>query len=121
MAEQILLDESGVMVTSSRFIVPGETYVMSGVASVKTLKHSPSIKVPLILIAIGVIAGVAGKEAIIGGIFLIAGIAWWILQKPKYTVVLSSASGEVEALTSKDNNFISRVVEALNETIVARE
>jgi len=34
--------------------------------------------------------------------------------------MLSSASGEGEALTSKNKGFILRVVDAVNEAIIAR-
>jgi len=34
--------------------------------------------------------------------------------------LLSSASGEADALTSKDSDFIFRIVKALNEAIIAR-
>ncbi len=36
------------------------------------------------------------------------------------TVILMSASGESKALTSNDKTYIDRVVNALNEAIVAR-
>ncbi|MGH8647105.1 MAG: DUF6232 family protein [Gammaproteobacteria bacterium] len=121
MAEQSFLDEGGVSITNSRFMVAGQTYAMSGITSVKAVTHNPSRKGPIILVAIGLVAMLAGKEAIIGGLlFLAAGVAWWVLQKPKYVVVLHSASGEAEALTSKDGGFISKVVNALNQAIVAR-
>jgi hypothetical protein len=40
--------------------------------------------------------------------------------KTKYTIVIGSASGEVNALTSTDQDFISRVVSAMNNAIVRR-
>ncbi len=121
MAENTFLDEGGVTVTNARFIVPAQTYAMSGITSVKSLKHTPSIKGPVILCFIGLLSMAGSKEAIIPAlIFIAAGIAWFILNKPKYSVVLSSASGEAEALTSKDSDFIFRIVKALNEAIIAR-
>jgi hypothetical protein len=44
MAERTFLDEGGVTVTNARFVVPVQTYAMSGITSVKSLKHTPSIK-----------------------------------------------------------------------------
>ena len=122
MAEQTFLEGGGVTITNSRFIVAGQTYAMSGVTSVKGITHSPSRKGPVILLAIGVLALIAGKaEGLVGAlVFLAAGVAWWVVQKPKYAVVLHSASGETEALTSQDGSFISKVVGALNAAIVAR-
>lgn len=119
MAEQAFYSGGGVTVTNSRFIVPAETFAMSGITSVKSLKQTPSRKIPITLIVIGLIAMYA-RFTKVGLLFLAIGIVWWILDKPKYAVVLCSASGETEALTSKDGGFISQVINALNEAIVAR-
>jgi len=119
--EQTFLNEGGVTVTNSRFVVPGQTYAMSGVTSVMAATHNPSRKGPIILIALGLIGLFVGKDAIVGALlFLAGGIAWWVLKKTTYVVRLHSSSGEAEALTSKDSTFISRVVTALNEAIIAR-
>lgn len=44
MTEQIFLNlpEKGVKITNTRFMVPGETYAMSGIVSVKTTTNSTS-------------------------------------------------------------------------------
>ena len=121
MAEQTFLNENGVTVTNSRFLVPGQTYAMSGVTSVKSVRHNPSRKGPIICIVIGLLCLAGGKTTIAGAIlFLAIGVTWWILVKPKFSVLLHSASGEAEALTSKDEAFITRTVAALNEAIVVR-
>lgn len=46
MSEQVFLDlpAKGVKVTNARFMVPGETYAMSGIVSVKTTTSSTSTK-----------------------------------------------------------------------------
>jgi hypothetical protein len=58
------LNEGGVTVTNARFVVPAQTYAMSGVTSVKSLKHTPSIKGPVILCIIGLLSMGGGKDAI---------------------------------------------------------
>jgi hypothetical protein len=40
--------------------------------------------------------------------------------KADHSVLLSVSSGEVRALTSKDGEFIGRVISALNSAIVFR-
>ena len=57
---------------------------------------------------------------IFGALIAAAGGFWWTKQKTTYSVVLSTASGDAEAYSSKDSDFIFRVVDALNEAIVAR-
>jgi hypothetical protein len=121
MEEKTFLSEGGVTVTNARFIVPAQTYAMSGVTSVESFEETPSRKGPIILIAIGLLAMFGGKDTIVVALlFLAGGIAWWFLAKAKYHVVLSSASGKATALSSSDRDWIARVVGALNDAIVHR-
>lgn len=120
--EHIFLDESGVTVTNSRFVVRGQTYAMGGITSVESSKRSPSMAAPGCLMMIGLIGLLSFSKAgfIIGILVLGLGIAIVALQRPTYTVVLTAASGEVKALSSGNEGFISRVVKALNDAIIAR-
>lgn len=121
MAEQTFLEENGVQVTNARFVTPGQTYAMSGVTAVKSIQKNPSRVGPIVLIVIGVLMLFGGQDVLMGAlVFLAAGIIWWISKKPEYIVLLSSASGETQALNSKDKAFIDKVVKALNEAIIAR-
>ena len=47
-------------------------------------------------------------------------VLWWMMQKNKFIVSLSSASGSEEALTSTDEAYIDKIVNALNEAIAER-
>lgn len=121
MAEQNFFNEAGITVTNARFIAGGQTHAMSGITAVKSFKHTPSKKGPIILIILGLLFLLAPDEAKIIGLLLLAGgITWLVLKKPTFSVMMSSASGEVEAYTSKDEKFISNVVNAVNEAIIAR-
>ncbi len=126
MSERVFLDEGGVKVTQARFLVPGKTYTMSGVTSVENLKKNPSRKGPIFLIMWGFLMtmlGFWGKRVetwVTGLLMLAGGVAWLLQQKPTFWVVLSSASGEAKALSSKDGQWVSRLVAALNDAIVAR-
>lgn len=120
------MNEGSVTVTNARFVVPGQTYALSGITSVSTWVKKPSKKGPIISIIIGLIAlfiGIDTKSA--GGIgfgVVLIGIGALILflQKPTYTVRLYTASGEVDAISSKDRDFIHRISGAVTDAIVAR-
>lgn len=115
--EKVFLDERGVKVTNARFLTFGKTHSMAGVTAVSSFIIKPNRKQPLILAAIGIIVAIFHWS----GFIVIGGaVAFWFLQKPKYTVSLSSASGNDDALTDPDKDFIFRVVDALNEAIVYR-
>jgi len=49
-----------------------------------------------------------------------AGIAIAVMTKPSYVVRIGSASGEANALVSKDRAFVGKIVNAMNEAIVKR-
>jgi hypothetical protein len=116
--EKIFLDERGVKVTNARFITFGKTHSMSGVTAVSSYIINPNRKGPIIVAILGLLAFFIGWLYAI--IIIGLAVAWWFMQKHKYTVVLSSASGNEDALTDLDQNFIFRVVDALNESIVYR-
>ena len=124
--EQVFLNERGVSVSNSRIMHEreGQTYAMSGITSVKCYEKKPSRKGPIILIIIGVLMLVDGlhEPALLLGaiIFLASGITWWVLRKADYSVLLTSASGEMKAYTSKDKDFVIKIVNAVNDAIVHR-
>jgi len=122
MEEISFFDSRNVSVSSARFIVSGQTYAMSGVTSVKTGRKDPSRMGPIILVLIGVCAMLAGTmEPVLVGLVLVGlGVYWFTQQKPELSVVLNSASGEAQALTSTDADFINGVITALNNAIVHR-
>lgn len=118
--EKVYFEEGGVSVTKARFIVPAQTYAMSGITSVKAAVDQP-LKGPAILGGIGVLMMFSGEVgAIIIGLLLIAGAVLWFIKGKKHIVVLSSASGEAKALSSTNEGFIGRIIAALNDAIVAR-
>lgn len=57
---------------------------------------------------------------IVGALMLVAGLVIAALSKPSYIVRLGSASGEADALISKDREYIQKIVNALNEAIIKR-
>ena len=121
MEETSFFNEGGVSVSNARFIADNQTYAMSGVTSVKEFRQDPSRKVPIIMGIIGVLALAGGGTVTLVGLALLAGaVGIWFLNKPEFSVLLSSASGEAKALTRQDGEFISKVVGALNNAIVHR-
>lgn len=122
-AEKTYFSNGNVTVTNARFIVPTQTYAMSGVTSVKYQKNPPKRIWPLLLVLIGfAAASKAGPTASIWHylMFMLPGFVWLALQRATYSIQLSSASGESRALVSKESKFIKSVVDALNQAIVER-
>ena len=121
MEEKSFFNEGGVSVSNARFITGGQTYAMSGVTSVESVRHDPSRKAPIVVGVLGIVAMLFGGTGIVVGLFLLAGaVAMWFLQKPTFSVLLYTASGKSTALTRPDEKLISSVVAAINEAIVHR-
>lgn len=119
--EEIFLNERGVKVTNSRFTVSGQTYAMSGVTAVKNIELQPKRFWPIALIALGLFGLSRDSDSSHVPIIIIAiGFAWLCFQRTYHCVILSTASGEHSALKSKDIVWISRIIHALNESIVHR-
>lgn len=118
MDENVVYENGNVKVTNARFVVDGQTYAMNGVTSVRRFEKSPARGLP---IGVGIIGIVAMSGSVIVGLLLLAAaIGIWVSQKTEFSVLLSSASGEARALSSKDRSYIDQVVEALNTAIIQR-
>ena len=130
MDEKKFFEDSGVTVTNARFIVSDQTYAMSGITSVKSFRQDPSRTGPLVCGIVGLFlmldglpsgGGAGNGTVVLFGLILLAGAGiYWFGQKTEFSVLLTTASGEVKALDSRDGAFISRVVGALNDSIVHR-
>lgn len=120
MAETQFLNENGVSVSNSRFVTGGETFALNGITSVGCYKKSPSRIGPIVVAVIGVVNLFMFHNTEGGLIFLAIAAAWFIIPKPRFSVLLHTAAGQTMALSSKDRSFIDRVVAALNDAIVAR-
>jgi len=143
MEEKIFFNKSGVIVSNSRFVVRGQTYAMSGITSIESLKNDPIRIGPIILIFLAIVVlflafvnildspevqqirdrnqpGIVFWEFFFGIILIISGVKWWRGQKTIYEIILNSSSGRTLALTSDDGQFIDVVTTALNDAIVSR-
>lgn len=113
MEEKIFFQQDNIVVTNTRFSVDGQTYAMSGITSVKSKAEVVPMWAKVILFLLGLILIPLygfGLLVIIGIFFL----------KSRYSVMLSSASGETKALQSKDKALIDNIINALNQAIISR-
>lgn len=121
MEEKTFLNEGNVVVTSARFIVPSQTFAMSGITSVKAFEEKPNRLWPILFLLIGALLLFGGRDTVLIGILLAGmGVAWMALQKAIFHVLLTTASGEAKALSSHDGEWVNKVIAALNESIVHR-
>ena len=124
--ERTFLSESGVMVTNARLVARNQTYAISGITSVKSVTESSSATFPVICLVAGIVlvfiafSNRSLQMGAIGAFLFGLGVVIVKIQKPTYHVVLTSASGEVKAISSQDYQFISKVLAAINSAIISR-
>jgi hypothetical protein len=124
--EKVFLQEGNITVTNARFVVPGRTYTMSNITSVKSGTKEPSKLGPFLLILVCVFVGLgaigtrSGAELFWSVLFLLTGVVWLRSKKPVYIVCLGSASGETEAFSTNDLAHVNRILGSLNDAIVYR-
>jgi len=119
-----------VSVTTERVIISGTTYALRNITSVK-MTDNPAAEegFPLVLIVVGTLGvfvsfGVFAHDVGSGFIWLVISggvIAMGIFSrsfKPSYNVTIATSSGEIRALTSKNKDYIAKIVDAINEAVV---
>lgn len=114
--------DNAVRITNSRAIIGGKTYAMSNITSVYVAQKKINIVLVVILAIIGL-----GSLALIGQspivtivILLVCALCIYFLVRPAYAMKLGSASGEAEALVSRNKGQIEQIANAMNDAIVHR-
>ena len=94
---------------------------MSGITSVQSGEDKPSKVGPIIFLTIGTLSLFGGSDSIVFAIIMLTiGGIWLAALKTTFHILLQTASGEAKALSSTNGAWISKVVNALNESIVHR-
>ena len=122
MAEKAFFNQDGISVSNTRIVIGGQTFALNNITSVRTLVEQPSRKGPIILGIVGILSMMTGEGALIMlGLALIAGaVFWWMSTKTEYYVALTTAAGESKALSNKDEQYVDKIVQALNDAIIER-
>lgn len=122
--EKMFMQEGGVTVTSTRFITPAKTHAMAGITTVSAQEKKIDVSWSITLMVVGAIFALSDWKVSsnLGIALLVGGLVWLaiLLFSKTYVVRIESASGNSNALESRNKDFILNVVAALNEAIVHR-
>jgi len=123
--EQTFFKGEDILVTNTRLIRGNETFAMSGITSVSSFTEVPSKKGPIIVVVVGVLVLLGGAQsgvwvALLGAAIIGLGIWWFRSIKNVYHVRLVTASGERDALGSRNMEYVGKIVGAINQAIVHR-
>lgn len=126
MIEETIFKEGSVKITNLRAIIGSKTYAMSNITSVSLSGIEPSNGGAFASLLFGGLAGLASVAAqnwwLCAFFLLIAAFGGVVIYQsaPTYAVIIASASGETNALASKEEHRIRCIVEAINTAIVRR-
>ena len=109
-----------VTVTPSRYVTNSKTYAMRNISSVHTFEIVKSKTLPVILILVGLLFALINEAKIIGFILLAIGFITLFLIENEFAVRISTTSGEVNSIVSKDKTYVQKIVDALNDAIIHR-
>jgi hypothetical protein len=126
MAEETLLKEGDVWVSTARFVTGPNTYPLTGITAVSSTEVAPNRSPGILLILLGLLCGGLGylggpSSAWFAAVFFVgAGIAWNVIVKSRFAVGIATSGGQVHAVIDRDPQKIGRIVTALNDALARR-
>lgn len=131
--ERSFLNDGGVYVSNTRVVIHGTTYATANITSVRKQMVPAKNGCASIMAIIGALGTIGGLASALGEsssdrwtpfvvcvVLLIIGIVWFRSLRPTYNVMLATAGGERQGLTSKDEGVVDRVTAAIADAIVHR-
>lgn len=120
MEETTYLNDTGVVVTSTRIDLSGQTFAVRNIGSVKVTRPGTPWLAAVIAVA-GIALAVGQRDNPAWGLITAAGAGFWIYQQVRMRrLVLVSGSGETVALKSTNGAHIERIRVAVAQAISAR-
>ncbi|WP_126281944.1 DUF6232 family protein [Roseomonas gilardii] len=122
-SDEIIYRAGNVVVSKTLVQIDGTTYPVNGIGSVLVRKSDPKTLIFLAVVCaiIGLI-GLTDKQGIPGSIIsfaIAAGFIYWAKSKPSI-LILRTASGDQQALKSRDKNLLQSVKLAIEQAVIAR-
>jgi len=118
--ELTFYQDVNVTVTQSRFVTNSKTYAMRNISSVHIFEIIKSKTLPVVMIIFGSLMLFSDASRVFGFILLAIGILILVSTKNEFSVRISTNSGEINSIVSKDRSYIQNIVNALNDAIVFR-
>lgn len=125
--EKVIYEQGNIKITNLRAVFGEKTYSMSNITSVEKSKvEQTGCAIPGLIIA-GILLfmysfadGINWMLLVVGLVMVGGGIYASRSEKPDYLVQFGSASGEIKAYKSKDQDEIKAIVEAINTAIIQK-
>jgi hypothetical protein len=118
-------NERGVSVTRNALSAAGQVFPLREIGGVRVVTVPRNRSLPIVISVVGaagtVVGGVFRSPAgIVCGLMLVV-VGWltWISQDVTHRLIVQSGSGEREALSSLDLDFVERVAQTVRDAVEA--
>jgi len=118
-------NDRGVSVTRNALSSAGQVFPLRDIVGVQVVTVQKNKAVPIVISVAGLIGAIAGgvlhsPAGLVCGIMLIV-VGWltWVTQDITHRLMVKTADGEREALTSTDREFVERVSAAVQQAKTA--
>ncbi len=127
--EITILEEADVKITTLRAVIGIKTYVLSDLISVRMTKESSMVGCLIAaLFSGGLLLGLFSfvsatynlEYCSAAFIILAAALVVALLAQPNYILQIRSVSGKSDILQSMDEDYLRRIVDAIDEAMVVR-
>lgn len=124
MAEEVILEQAGVIVTKTLVRIGNKSYPVNGIVSVfvrnvGVLWWAAIVGAIAVLIGVNSSGSVQGYQNLLAGLVIGGGLIIYALTRPS-VLVLKTAGGDVDALVTRDKAFLNDVKLAIEEAVAKR-
>lgn len=120
-------NERGVMITRNGLSAGGQIFSLREIrdARIETIQKNRILPVSLSMagVAVAIAGGIwtSGAALTIGVMLIVVGILAWYTQDVMHRLMVATPTGDREAFTSPDRDFVGRVEQALRRALAALE
>ncbi len=118
-------NERGVTITRNGLSASGQVISLRDIQNVRVVKKRKNKALPIAISAVGVIvaaAGIASQSGAalgIGVMVIVVGWLAWAVQDVYHLLLVETANGEREAVSSPDPEFLARVEQAVRTALAS--
>jgi hypothetical protein len=118
-------NDRGVSVTRNALSAAGQVFPLRDIQAVRVQTVPKNRVVPLAIAAAGLVTAIVGAlywwpvALVCGAMLVVVGYLSWSTQDILHRLIVTTASGEREALSSVDRPFVERVAQAVRQMMPA--
>lgn len=120
-------NDRGVSVTRNALSAAGQVFPLRDIRNVRVVTVRQNKILPIAISAIGLIGAIAGglfrspAGMVCGTMLVVVGWLTWTTQDIMHRLIVETSSGEREALSSVDLDFVERVAQAVRQTMAGAQ